>query len=735
MLFDDDVRPASVSSSAVAATPMNRSGMKLGINAKLQIAFAVVAGTTLVAAAVAILSFSAVERGVKLVTGREVPLMNDAMRLSAISGEISAAAARLVSTKIPAEQESIGTLINQRSRELTTLMERLRRQVGDSAAYSKAQSESERLHANLRALENAISERSELSARLEARLDAVHKMRSRISEQLAPIVDDSYYDIMMATEEFGRDKKAKSEGAVNRSDAPPRSLASRQIDQLRNALEISAQTHLIMSLISEGAGANESAALVPIQDRFKAASHTLGKAVVALKSAQLKKAIDDLLRYGQDEANVFVLRGRVLAAVALAERTVGENVAIQNAFDNSVGALVGQVEASVIQSTKGLLEELDGNRTLLLVVALTSILAAVGIGIFYVRRRLVWRLTSIANAMRRLSAGDIDHGAVAAGDHDEVGEMARSLAVFRAGEIERRGLAERERAEQLVKGRRAAAIEQMISEFRANVTAVIVAVTEHVRRMEMTARTLSSIAGGADQEVRAVTVSSEATSANVRTVAGAAEELGVSIREISDKALQAKEIVERASEMALGANRQIGKLSDGTKRIGDVVKLIRDIAAQTNLLALNATIEAARAGDAGRGFAVVASEVKTLATETATATEEISTQIGAIQLSTTEAVGAIRSIGDVMEDVNRFTVGIAAAVEEQSAATQEIARNVQQAASGARELAGGMTTVADAMRETNSSAAAVLEASKALTTQASELEGAVDAFLKNVAAA
>jgi methyl-accepting chemotaxis protein len=737
MLFDDNVRSARASSSAAAATSMNRFGLKLGINAKLQIAFGAVAGTTLVAAAVAILSFSAVERGVKSVAGRDVPSMIDAMRLSVISGEISAAAARLVSAKVAAEQEWIGMLINERSRELTVLMERLREQVGDSDAYAKVQSESHRLQANLRALENAISERSELSARLEARLDAVHKMRTRISEQLAPIVDDSYFDVMMATEEFGRtyDKNAGSENAVKRPDAPPRSLVPRQIDRLRNALEISAQTHLIMSLISEGSGANESAALVPIQDRFKAASHTLGKAVATLRNAQLKNAIDDLLRYGQDEANVFVLRRRVLDAVALAERTIGENVAIQGALDGSVGALVGRVEASVKSSATGLVDELDRNRTLLLVVALTSILTALGIGVFYVRRRLVRRLTSIADAMRRLSAGDVDHRAIAVDDHDEVGEMARSLGVFRAGEIERRGLAERERAEQLVKGRRAAAIEQMISAFRANVTAVVATVSEHVARMETTARTLSSIAGGADQDARTASASSDTTSSNIRTVAAAADELGASIREISEKALQAKGTVERASEMALSANEGIGQLSDGTKRIGDVVKLIRDIAAQTNLLALNATIEAARAGEAGRGFAVVASEVKTLATETATATEDISAQIGAIQLSTAEAVGAIGSIGDVMGEVSRFAVGIAAAVEQQSAATQEIARNIQAAAGGAHELAGGMANLTDAIRETNYSAASVLEASQALTVQASELEEAVDAFLANVAAA
>jgi len=733
MLFNSSAGSADASGPA-APTSLARSGMKFGINAKLQVAFGVVAGMTLIAATVAIVSFSAAQRGVAYVAGREVPLMIDAMRLSAISGEISVAAARLVSAKIPAEQKAISTQISRKSQELMTLMERLRKQVGGSDAYAKVQSESQRLLANLKALENAISERSVLSAQLEARLDAVHKMRTRISEQLAPIVDDSYFDVMMAADEIGRngDKGAQNGDAVK---PPLRGAVSRQIDRLRGALEISAQTHLITSLISEGSSANESAALVPIQDRFKAASHTLSKAVAALTNVPLKNTINDLLRYGQDEANVFVLRGRVLDAVALAERAIGENVAIQGALDVAVGALVGQVETSVKSSSTDLVDELDRNRTLLLVVALTSMLAALGIGIFYVRRRLVRRLTSIADAMRRLSAGDINHRAIAVDDRDEVGEMARSLGVFRAGEIERRGLAERERAEQLVKSRRAAAIEQMIGEFRANVTAVIAAVTENVNRMETTARTLSSIAGGADQEVRAASVASEATSSNVRTVAGAADELGISIREISEKALQAKGIVERASVMASSANDRISQLSDSTKRIGDVVKLIRDIAAQTNLLALNATIEAARAGEAGRGFAVVASEVKTLATETATATEDISEQIGAIQLSMTEAVGAIRSIGDVMGDVSKFAIGIAVAVEEQSAATQEIARNVQQAAGGAHELADGMANVADAIKETNRSASAVLEASQALTVQASELEGSVDAFLKNVAAA
>src|SRR6202043_2190623 len=206
----------------------------------------------------------------------------------------------------------------------------------------------------------------------------------------------------------------------------------------------------------------------------------------------------------------------------------------------------------------------------------------------------------------------------------------------------------------------------------------------------------------------------------------ATEELGASVREISHQANQAKDVVAKAADIARSADQMVGHLSDGATRIGDVIKLIQAIAGQTNLLALNATIEAARAGEAGKGFAVVASEVKSLASETAKATEEIGTQVGAIQESTAEAVAAIRSISEVMDDINRFTTTIASAVVEQSSSTEEIGRNIQQAANGANDLAGNMTTVSVAIDETNRSASAVLEATNALSSQAGTPKGAVD---------
>ena len=550
------------------------------------------------------------------------------------------------------------------------------------------------------------------------------RAHEQLTNLLITLIDDLNFDVVMQSEE-----------AVKRTSKMVKDLVALQITGLRSALEVVAQTHLVTSLLSEAVVANDAASLVPLQDRFKASTDLLAKAAKNLINEDIKQAIDELTIYGEGDNSLFALRSRELAAIARADRTIDENVTIQRSLDRAVAVLVGDAEQSMQSGSVKLVEDLGRNRMLLLIVAAVSVLVAGAIGVFYVQRRLVRRLTSVGDAMRRLSSGETDLAVPAAADRDEIGEMARSLEVFRTGEIDRRRMAQRQEAEQTAQRERAAGIEQMIGDFRATVTNVIAAVTDNVSRMETTARTLSSIAAEADNQTRAASASSEQTSSNVRSVAGATEELGASILEISDQAAQANGVVERASEIAQSADQLVGQLSSGAARIGDVVKLIRAIAEQTNLLALNATIEAARAGEAGRGFAVVASEVKTLASQTAKATEEISTQIGAIQGSTAQAVEAIRQISGVMGDISRFTSTIAASVEEQSASTQEIGRNVHEAATGARELAGNMATVTEAIEETNRSATHVLEASSALTAQAGTLQQAVDQFLDRVAAA
>ena len=248
------------------------------------------------------------------------------------------------------------------------------------------------------------------------------------------------------------------------------------------------------------------------------------------------------------------------------------------------------------------------------------------------------------------------------------------------------------------------------------------------------AQDMGGVASQANGAIDAASIGSQETASNVATVASAAEELTASIHEIGSQLDRAKDLAEHGLADSEASNAQVASLAEAAQRIGDVLDLIRSIADQTNLLALNATIEAARAGEAGKGFAVVAAEVKTLATQTANATDEIAKQIAGIQGSTDNAVAAIRKIIDRVRDINGATVAIASAMNQQGAATSEISRNVQHAAKGTEEVTAGLGTVADAARRTSESAEGVRRASDSVDELAGSLEREIEAFLERVAA-
>jgi methyl-accepting chemotaxis protein len=261
------------------------------------------------------------------------------------------------------------------------------------------------------------------------------------------------------------------------------------------------------------------------------------------------------------------------------------------------------------------------------------------------------------------------------------------------------------------------------------VNEVVAIVASASTEMQSSAQTMSSGAEETARQTQAVSAASEEATTNVQTVAAAAEEMSNSIAEISRQVAQSTEIATRAVAEAEKTNTTVEGLSEAAQKVGEVVKLISDIAEKTNLLALNATIEAARAGEAGKGFAVVANEVKSLAEQTAKATDEISTQIGSIQTETTGAVEAIGHIGTTIEEINQIATAISSAVEEQSAATQEIARNCQEAAKGTQEVSANIMGVNEAADETGKSAQQVLEAAGELAQQGDALKAEIDRFM------
>jgi methyl-accepting chemotaxis protein len=294
--------------------------------------------------------------------------------------------------------------------------------------------------------------------------------------------------------------------------------------------------------------------------------------------------------------------------------------------------------------------------------------------------------------------------------------------------------AEIERASIQKQHTRRAMIEQAIAAFRQRVEQHLRTASEGAMALRTTATTLRANSAQTSSSAESAVQTSNEASANVGTAATAADELANSISEIGRQLASTADIVRVAVNEAQGTNQQIDALAAAARKIGDVIKLIRDIAGQTNLLALNATIEAARAGDAGKGFAVVASEVKSLAVQTEKATEDIATLIMAVQTATSGAVGTISRISLRMQDIDKCTTAVSGAIEQQSAATTEISQNVAGAAGGTRQVVTTLGDVAGAATETAQAAESVLTAAQAVEAAAAELRSEVEGFLARVAA-
>ncbi len=370
-----------------------------------------------------------------------------------------------------------------------------------------------------------------------------------------------------------------------------------------------------------------------------------------------------------------------------------------------------------------------------MVVGLIVILCAGALGTL-MSNHVSKPITAMTGAMRRLADKDWSVDIPYTDRQDEIGEMASAVLVFKENgqETERLRANEAEREARAAEEKRQA-MNQLADSFETSVGEIVEAVSATAQDLKETAQGVAAIAEETTAQSSTVAAAAEESSVNVQTVSSATEEMSASISEMQQQVMRSRDVSEQAAQSVEQAVGQVTGLSDAANQIGDVLGLIQDIAEQTNLLALNATIEAARAGDAGKGFAVVASEVKSLATQTQKATEQIRQQIEGVQTESQTAVSAIGGIREVIRQVTEISQSIAVAIEEQTAATGEIARNAQQAASGTHAVSSSVKGVSEASQQASAASTELLASSNSLAEQGDTLRERMHTFIQKVRAA
>ena len=419
-----------------------------------------------------------------------------------------------------------------------------------------------------------------------------------------------------------------------------------------------------------------------------------------------------------------------------ATRLKAECIPLMESAEHAHTKLVDDLVANSAKISDGLTEEADSAVRMLWISAGVGLLVGLAAALWIGIKGLSGPIGQLKTVMEAFARNDLKADVPGVERRDELGEMARTVEVFKKNGLEvERMKADQQATELRTAQQRKADMIKLADTFESAVGEIIETVSSASTELEASASTLTATAQRAQELTTMVAAASEEASTNVQSVASATEEMTSSVNEISRQVQDSSRMAGDAVDQARKTNDRVGELSKAAARIGDVVELINTIAGQTNLLALNATIEAARAGEAGRGFAVVASEVKALAEQTAKATGEIGQQIAGIQAATQESVNAIKEISGTIEKLSEISSTIAAAVEEQGAATHEISRNVQQAAQGTQQVSAHITDVQRGASETGSASSQVLSAAQSLSSDSNRLKLEVGKFLNTVRAA
>ena len=694
-----------------------------GVRGSLFAAFAVIAGMAIVISAGAGMVLGHLGGAMVELSGRDIPRLAASLQLSAQSASLASQGPALLASQSEEMLKDRSKKIKETQAVTMAKLGEITALGADKAVVAALAETIKNIDDTVQSLGNAARERLEAGAQHEKLYGIVRTSQAAFVKAAAPAMIGAQTQLsgIFGAADFNQDEATKAEQVV---------------DQIGDVV---AGGNLMAFNMISALSSDSSDTLEAIEKEFRTAQQRVKKTLDLLPKSSATTALytgtSGLMTLGEGKTGVFKIRQKELDAADYGQTVLEETRKLNVGLGISVQQLVDGVRSETDASTGQARKEISLATMAMLALGVATLIGSVLFVWLYVGRNILRRIGNLQRSMQLLSSGDLETEIYRSSQHDEIAAMADSLEVFRESMIEARALNAEQDKDRVAKAERASRMEARIVEFEATVRGALDTLQTSANSMQSTAQSMSATADQSSALVSAVASAAEETSVNVQTVSAGTEELSSSISEISRQVIVSTQIARKAVDDAGTTDSTMQGLADNAGRISVVVDLIQTIASQTNLLALNATIEAARAGEAGRGFAVVASEVKSLANQTAKATDEIRQQIASMQTVTASAVGAIRNISTTISEINEVTTAIAAAVEQQGTATREIARNIQHAAGGTSEVSSNIVGVSTASAEAGAAASEVLGASAALRREADMLRSEIDAFLSNIRAA
>ncbi|WP_146002655.1 methyl-accepting chemotaxis protein [Telmatospirillum siberiense] len=695
------------------------------IQVRLWLAFLAVAAVSVVGAVTSLVSDSLLSGTIQRFGSGTLPQMVAAQSL------LDAKSALIEETRALAKTEEAGDLDKRKAAargQLTKLRslssERLPA-LGASEVASELRPLIDRFEASLTAVDKATGHRLEARTRrdeLVENMDSASRAARSLAEPLARALREQL---------AGRIGSLAAAGDMRRLQ----DIDKNEVAWLINVQRLRTEAENLRSMLTAAAGAQDDATLRGVEAQIAMATPRLrepsGLPETPFTSG-FEASMEALVGYTAPPDSIVEARAAELAAQHDIDAALTANTQAGDQLSKALGQFAETRSAATGQAIDNTVGEIRAAMSVQAILAFLALATAALIGWFYVRGNLVRRILHLRDAMRAISGGDLEYR-VAVKGQDELASMAEALAIFRDNARKIAQLQQQqEEARQAAERERRQALLSMADALESGAGRLLSQVAEAAAQLDGSAGDMSRNAEAASREADSVAGATNQAAIKVDSAAGAAQEMAACIQEIARHVAGSTSASGSARDEAGTAQHKVGRLKEAAEKIGDIVQLIRGIAAKTHLLALNATIEAARAGEAGKGFVIVAGEVNNLANQTASATEEIERQVGAIQIATGDSVQSIETILKAVEHVNELNMSASGSLEQQSAATQEIARSMTEMAELISAVHSGMDTVNHSTHANETTAVTLRTAAARLSADTEALGTEVNRFLGQI---